>query len=104
MTDKISETFGMADIDKVREALRLLNPEPDEQDQEELSSDEIHTALQSIEQNKFLENLPEDKFDHEMDDVADDAQKAFNELFDLGLNSEPRFTGELVSAAERFLN
>jgi hypothetical protein len=105
MTQKMAETLGMNDLNKIKKALRLLEEKEQEDQEPEYSDDEIRNAI--VDYNHLNDALAIDedpKFDSEMDLIAKESSDASRDLLDLGMTVETKFTAEIVSASERFKN
>lgn len=94
----------MNDLDRVKRALDVLKEkENEENDDEEVTPEELSMAIQEYSELNDALSIAEDPiFDQDMDQIAKDSDEAYKELFDLGLNVETKYTAEIVSAAERF--
>lgn len=104
MTEKMAESLGMNDLDRVKKALKILH-EKENESEEEFNEEEVENALQeyrNLDQALMIDEDPE--FDSEMNEIAKESHEAFKDLFDLGLSVETKYTAEIVSAAERFKN
>ena len=107
MTKKLEETFNLPDIAE-------LAPE-DQLDEVYDPSGEVASAPPEVIQtrealslaDKIDSALPEVKdintSDNDMDRYADKAEKAFEDLMDLGFNVEDRNAGHVFSAAQTML-
>jgi hypothetical protein len=89
MTRKLEELFDLDDVEQPTE--------------EEYTAGIV--AIEEIEQQ-----LPESQSitdlstsDQEMDDLADKAVKHYDDLMDLGMNVEPRFSAPIFDAASKLL-
>lgn len=87
----------------IQNALELINKE------------NIITELEPIEAKKFIvkqnENLKQltksgmiEKEEAELDEIANQADQAFNDLMDIALNSVGKSVGDISSSAQNFLN
>ena len=120
MTKKLEEEFN---IPPLKEALAAENVEASDDNlldetlelasqiekhsKEKLSIDavEIQTALKAA--DKIDQALPTvrglESHDHDMDSYANQAEQAFKDLMDLGMNIETRHAGDIFAAAQRML-
>lgn len=97
MNKKLEELFDL-EPDETDEKIKLTN--------EAVSSELISTeTLASIE--KVESALPQvrglESSDTEMDEIADLAKEAFNNLMDLGMQTDPRFSAEIFSVGGTML-
>ena len=96
MTKKLEELFDIAS----QEENELNEPIPGvakEVTQEALSNlEKIETALPTV---RGLEAS-----DHELDDLATKASTSFQDLMDLGMQVDSRFSGDIFSFASNMLN
>jgi hypothetical protein len=95
MNKKLEELFDMPDSD----------PQDTVEEQpisKELVSGETLAAIEKVEsalpQVRGLESS-----DTEMDEIADLAKEAFNNLMDLGMQTDPRFSAEIFSVGSSML-
>jgi len=109
MTKKLEEEFNLPPLKEVLDAV-----EEEEEEVEEvmtkpetlaLERDEIFTALKAA--DKIDQALPVvqglEANDTEMDTYANQAEQAFKDLMDLGMNVEARHAGDIFAAAQRML-
>jgi hypothetical protein len=96
MTKKLEELFDIASSEKNE----LNEPIPgvaEEVTKEALSNlEKINTALPTV---RGLEAS-----DREMDDLASKAETSFQDLMDLGMQVDSRFSGDIFSVASNMLN
>lgn len=101
MTKKLEELLNMAPSDgstdelpeeiQPSQAIEVVN-----QVEKSLKDvDDIETALEGV------TNLTAN--DKEMDDIADKAEDTFDNLMDLGMNVEARFSGQIFDTASKML-
>ena len=106
MTKKLEETFNLPDIAEISPKDQLeevydpsgeVTPPPEViQTREALSlADKIDSALPEVKDINTSDN--------DMDRYADKAEKAFEDLMDLGFNVEDRNAGHVFSAAQTML-
>jgi len=104
MTKKLESLFDLEDHDTpeitVEENLSITNEDntgvPVFKETIMSEVDKIDAALPTI---RDLETS-----DNELDDIAATARKTFDELMDLGMNVEARFSGEIFNNASRMLD
>jgi len=109
MTKKLEEEFNLPPLKEVLDAV-----EEEEEEVEEVMTksetlaferDEIFTALKAA--DKIDQALPVvqglEANDTEMDTYANQAEQAFKDLMDLGMNVEARHAGDIFAAAQRML-
>lgn len=110
MTKQMAESLGMNDLDRVKKALEILKEKEDEQPEDVLEDPSDDASEDTFDQSLVnfaelnLQEFEDPVFDQEMDEIAEDARRASEELFDLGMNVETKLTAEIASAAERFKN
>ena len=98
MTKKLEELFNLDD--------RQINPVPKSINEELVEkATEVKTLDESIEAvNQITKNLPQivelnDLNDNELDNLASKAEKAYDDLMDLGMNVEARYSGRIFEVA-----
>ena len=104
MTRKLEELFGLTDNEDENQFDDSLTQPICEQEEESSCQINQHT-LDSI--NRIEKALPQvkglDASDEEMDELANLAKEAFNDLLDLGMQVESRFSAEIFSSASSML-
>lgn len=99
MTKKLEELFNLPEKESVQTVPRSINEELAEKAQQINSLDESLEAVSQIQQTlpKIVEidNLN----DQELDDLANKAEKAYDDLMDLGMNVEVRYSGRIFEVA-----
>lgn len=96
MTKKLSELFNLED------GTTPSSPDITEQLPESFLSDETIDILEKIESSlPAVRGL--EASDLEMDELAGLAKDAFNNLMDLGMQTESRFSAEIFNSASGFL-
>lgn len=96
MTKKLQQLFNLSD-----ESENIIESKNTEQITSIVSVETLNTiekVEQALPQIKGLENS-----DKEMDELADEARKAFDNLMDLGMQVEPRFSAEIFNSASSML-
>lgn len=96
MTKKLEELFELAQIDDSEPRPILVDPNELLTAQQEL--DDANTLIDKIDQA-----LPQvrdlDNADNELDELADLAKEKFQDMMDLGMNVEARFSGQILQTA-----
>lgn len=96
MTKKLEELFELAQIDDSEPRPMLVDPNELLTAQQEL--DDANTLIDKIDQA-----LPQvrdlDNADNELDELADLAKEKFQDMMDLGMNVEARFSGQILQTA-----
>lgn len=97
MTQKLSELFNLPPIDEtsVEEAEHTIEENREMIEAVDLAIDKIDAAL------PMVENL--DTSDKELDELSDLAKEKFQDLIDLGMNVEARFSGHILATAGTLL-
>ncbi len=94
MTKKLEDLFNLADKEEIKPV-----PVEEPKHEEVKSLDDSYRAVQEITQNlpqiKELETLDE----QELDDLAKKAEQAYDDLMDLGMNVEVRYSGRIFEVA-----
>ena len=114
MTKKLEEEFNLPPL---KEALADVENEAVAEEPDDISEDvevkenlsieavEIQTALKAA--DKIDQALPTvrglESHDSDMDSYASQAEQAFRDLMDLGMNVETRHAGDVFAAAQRML-
>ncbi len=97
MTKKLEELFDLPETEEER-----VEVQPPADIEQELISQETLAAIEKVEaalpQVKGLESS-----DVEMDEIAGLAKEAFNNLMDLGMQTDPRFSAEIFSVGSTML-
>lgn len=106
MTKKLEELFGLTDdADELQNALNEPIVKPPEEEPEETA---VAVSQQTLDTIAKVENaLPMVKglenSDKEMDEYADLAKEAFNNLMDLGMQVDAKFSSEIFNSAASML-
>lgn len=99
MSKKLEELFG---IDNAQAEVQEDQMVDDTEISQELINTETLAAIEKVEnalpQVKGLESS-----DKEMDEIANLAKEAFNNLMDLGMQTDPRFSAEIFSVGSSML-
>jgi hypothetical protein len=98
MTKKLEELFNLPVADNeatAEEAAQTIEDNREMIEAVDLAIDKIDAAL------PFVADL--DTSDKELDDLSDLAKEKFNDLIDLGMNVEARFSGHILATAGTLL-
>jgi hypothetical protein len=99
MTKKLEELFNLDEKTSALEKVR----EPEVDHQTVNSLDDSYKAVENITRDlpqiRELDNLDE----KELDSLADKAEKAYDDLMDLGMNVEVRYSGRIFEVAGTML-
>ena len=107
MTKKLEELLDMAPAKEVSENTDII-PEPEKTVShiQEHTPEDIQRAIAKA--DKIDEALPMVKDlslnDQEMDEIATTAKDTFQDLMDLGMQVDSRFSGDIFSVASNMLN
>ncbi len=98
MTKKLEELFNLEDKDK-NQVPKTINEELVEKAREAKTLDDTLEAVNQITQG--LPHISElnDLNDQELDSLANKAEKAYDDLMDLGMNVEVRYSGRIFEVA-----
>lgn len=108
MTKKLEELFNLEEQDKepkIEEPTEVETSvvKAEEMEAEIKSVDQSYQAIQNITKDlpavKELDTLGESDLDH----LADKAEKAYDDLMDLGMNVESRYSGRVFEVAGQML-
>jgi hypothetical protein len=99
MTKKLEELFNLSDKENVKAEASEAKP-----DHEQVRS--IDDSIRAVE--AITGNLPqikelEDLNDRELDDLAKKAEEAYDDLMDLGMNVEVRYSGRIFEVASSMI-
>ena len=104
MTKKLEELLNLPDSKEIIE-----QAEQQEKDQRSHEIERQHETMRDIaEFDKIASALPQVKglgelADKELNEVADKAMQAYEDLFDLGMNVESRYSGRVFETASTML-
>ena len=102
MTKKLEEEF---DLPPLKEALEEIEEVETKSEALTIEREEIFTALKAA--DKIDQALPVvrglETNDVDMDSYSNQAEQAFKDLMDLGMNVEARHAGDIFAAAQRML-
>ena len=107
MTKKLEEEFNLPPLKEALEENQEETEEIETTTSEALTveREEIFTALKAA--DKIDQALPTvrglETNDVDMDSYSDQAEQAFRDLMDLGMNVEARHAGDIFAAAQRML-
>jgi RNase P/RNase MRP subunit p29 len=102
MTKKLEELLNVSPEDEAEDKLPIeVDPEDSKDQIEELEKnlkevDNIEKALSTVE-------LDDRSNDTELDEIAGKADSTFDNLMDLGMNVEARFSGQIFDTASKML-
>ena len=100
MTKKLAELFDLPELDTPAqvapdEALKTIAENKDVITQVDDAIDKINTALPTVRDLTAT--------DQELDELAELAKNRFQDLMDLGMNMDPRFSGAVLQSASTLL-
>ena len=102
MTKKLEELLNVSPEDEAQNELPIeVDPEDSKDQKEQLEKnlkevDNIEKALSTVE-------LDDRSNDTELDEIAGKADSTFDNLMDLGMNVEARFSGQIFDTASKML-
>ena len=103
MTKKLEELFNMEESKEEPKEVEASVIKAEEMEAEIKSVDQSYQAIQNITKElpavRELDTLGETDLDH----LADKAEKAYNDLMDLGMNVEVRYSGRIFEVAGSML-
>jgi hypothetical protein len=102
MTKKLEELFNLEEASKpveVEEILPVEKPTHEAVDNLEKTTQEIQRITSSLPQIQELEDLGDSELDH----LASKAEQAYDDLMDLGMNVEVRYSGRIFEVASSML-
>jgi hypothetical protein len=94
MTKKLEELFDLPETDEPREVVDPRELFADQQHHLESASNIIDRIDQALPQVREL-----DSADAELDELSDMAREKFEDLMNLGMNVEARFSGQILQTA-----
>ena len=94
MTKKLEELFDLPETDEPREVVDPRELFTDQQHHLESASNIIDRIDQALPQVREL-----DSADAELDELSDMAKEKFEDLMNLGMNVEARFSGQILQTA-----
>lgn len=100
MTKKLEELFGLDDDDDIVDVQEPI--EEQQQPSHELITRETLATIEKVE-NALPQVRDLETSDKEMDELAGLAKEAFNNLMDLGMNVDSRFSAEIFNSASSML-
>jgi hypothetical protein len=99
MTKKLEELFNLEEKAKPMPQVDITTPPPEKDHSEIRSMEESYAEVQRITSDlppiKELDSLG----DNELDDLAKKAEEAYDNLMDLGMNVEVRYSGRIFEVA-----
>ncbi len=103
MTKKLEELFNMEESKEEPKEVEASVIKAEEMEAEIKSVDQSYQAIQNITKElpavRELDTLGETDLDH----LADKAEKAYDDLMDLGMNVEVRYSGRIFEVASSML-
>jgi hypothetical protein len=103
MTKKLEELFNMEESKEEPKEVEASVIKAEEMEAEIKSVDQSYQAIQNITKElpavRELDTLGETDLDH----LADKAEKAYDDLMDLGMNVEVRYSGRIFEVAGSML-
>jgi hypothetical protein len=100
MTKKLEELFNLEESIPVEEVTPVVEtPTHEAVDSIEKTSREIQRITSTLPQIQELNDLDDKELDH----LADKAEKAYDDLMDLGMNVEVRYSGRIFEVASSML-
>ena len=101
MTKKLEELFNLDSQEPVEETVPVVEPLPVHQ--EVRSIEDSYRAVQEI--TRGLPQIKEldDIDDSELDNLAKKAEEAYDDLMDLGMNVEVRYSGRIFEVASSMM-
>jgi hypothetical protein len=101
MTKKLEELFNLESQEPVEESVPVVEPLPAHQ--EVRSIEDSYRAVQEI--TRGLPQIKEldDIDDSELDNLAKKAEEAYDDLMDLGMNVEVRYSGRIFEVASSMM-
>jgi hypothetical protein len=101
MTKKLEELFNLDSQEPVEETVPVVEPLPAHQ--EVRSIEDSYRAVQEI--TRGLPQIKEldDIDDSELDNLAKKAEEAYDDLMDLGMNVEVRYSGRIFEVASSMM-
>lgn len=101
MTQKLQELFNLPPADETDKQDNTVEGKPSIEEQRAIIQ-EVDTAIDKIDAAlPFVDNL--DVSDRELDELSDLAKEKFQDLIDLGMNVEARFSGHILATAGTLL-
>ena len=104
MTKRIEELFGLSPKNQKPPEPAPVNEQIVEHATKVKSANDTYKAISTI--SKELPTIHElaDIGDKELDDLAAKAEKAYDDLMDLGMNVEPRYGSRMFEIAAQMMN
>ena len=102
MTKKLEELFNLEEQEKTSVETEIIEPETPAHEQVK-SLDDSFSAVSDI--TKSLPEIPEleDASENELDALASKAEQAYDDLMDLGMNVEVRYSGRIFEVASSMM-
>jgi uncharacterized phage infection (PIP) family protein YhgE len=95
MTKKLEDLFNLEEQEQAQQPVEAKEVTDEEKHQQIRS---LNDSMQAV--NKITGDLPQIR---ELDHLADKAEKAYDDLMDLGMNVEVRYSGRIFEVASSML-
>jgi hypothetical protein len=102
MTRKLEALFNLNSDESEPDQLGPDLSEPEPAIKQDIISTETLATIEKVE-NALPQVRGLESSDEEMDEIANIAKEAFNNLFDLGMQTDPRFSAEIFSVGSNML-
>jgi hypothetical protein len=103
MTKKLEELFNLEEKAKPMPEVDIKEPPPEKDHSEVRSIDESYAEVERITQSLPAIKELEDMGEYELDDLAKKAEEAYDNLMDLGMNVEVRYSSRIFEVASSML-
>lgn len=103
MTKRLEELFGLAPKNQKTPEPTPVNEQIVERATKVKSTADTYKAISSISKDLPVIRELDDIGDKELDDLASKAEKAYDDLMDLGMNVEVRYSGRIFEVAGTML-
>jgi hypothetical protein len=100
MTKKLEELFNLEEAKASPEIAPVEKPTHEEINNLEKSLQAVQEITRGLPQIQELDNID----DSELDNLADKAEKAYDDLMDLGMNVEVRYSGRIFEVAASMMS
>ncbi len=99
MTKKLEEIFNLDEAEKSAKKSASVKPEPEEVKSLDDSYRAVEAMTRDLPAIKELDNLDDSELDH----LAKKAEEAYDNLMDLGMNVEVRYSSRLFEVASSMM-
>jgi hypothetical protein len=100
MTKKLENLFNLKEVEQAKkQTIKKDRPVHDEIKSVDASYRAVSAITKDLPQIKELDNLDESELDH----LAGKAEKAYDDLMDLGMNVEVRYSGRIFEVASSMM-